>query len=330
MPFLKQIEQLAEQFRHNAGAVDTATEVPSRQLRQLADLGYFQRATTAAPGERRRWLDRLASGCGVTSFLATQHSGACRRLAASQHPLLEKAQKGEHWVGVCFAHLRRPRCPVLVEENAERLTFSGRGPWFSGLGLLDHLLVGGATDQGVYYLAHTPLRHPSIKVGETQPLAVMNATATVPLEFDRLPVPRSEVVVTSNAKHMAEQDMHSTVYQSSRSLGVARAAATFLPGSAQESLLARLETQHQKMDRWDQSPSWPSASALRMEAIELAARSVQAAFMSVGGRAHALAHPVQRLAREASFYSTTQLTQPLKETSLEQLINQCGEPHVET
>lgn len=318
MPLFDDIRDLVEQFRQNAEEVDQSYQVPRAQLEALANTGYFEFATRAESGQRRRLLDLLSSGCGATSFLATQHVGACRRLAKTNHPLLEQAMPGRVWIGVCFAHLRRPRSPVTIEIDSEDLVFNGRGPWFSGLGMMRRMLVGGATSDGQFFMAQCEVEQPAIKIGECQPLAVMNATATVPLEFQGLRIPKSEVVVEFDRELMTEADMHSTVYQSARSLGVARAAAGYLPETGRQQLVARIEGQHQKMDQWDSTPDWPSATALRVQAIQLAGLAVQAAFTSVGGRSHSLNHPVQRLAREASFYSTTQLTAQLKEATLKQ------------
>src|SRR5690606_6398720 len=97
------------------------------------------------------------------------------------------------------------------------------------------------------------------------------------------------------------------------------AACGYLPASSSERLLARIDEFHQAMDAWDRSPAWPSAPLLRRDALQLAALAGQAAFVCVGGRAHDLRQPVHRLAREASFYATTQLTSELKDAFLSRL-----------
>ncbi len=315
----ERLAAVCQRLRATAQAVDASFEPPAQQMAWLAESGYFRHTADVGPAERRRLLDLLSSGCGATAFLASQHEASCRRLHRAAHPLFESAVKGEVWVGVCFAHLRRQPSPVAVTRQGQSLLFQGVGPWFSGVGLMSQVLVAGATDDGEFLMALSPLERPEIEVGESTPLAVMNATATAPLAFHQLEVPLPDLVVTTSAAQMSQDDQHSTVFQSSRSLGVARAAAEFLPASARDRLLDRLEAQHQKMDAWDQRPAWASAVALRKEALELAALAVQAALMSSGGAAHSLTHPVQRLAREASFYATTQLTSELKEAFLNDL-----------
>ena len=75
---------------------------------------------------------------------------------------------------------------------------------------------------------------------------------------------------------------------------------------------------------WDQRLVFlatPKAGSTAVEvALEpLASLAVQSAFVCAGGGANLLSHPVQRLAREASFYATTQLTKELRDTYLRSL-----------
>ena len=88
---------------------------------------------------------------------------------------------------------------------------------------------------------------------------------------------------------MHEKDMHSTVFQSARSLGAARAAAQYLPEHVKKDVLAYIERQHLKIDDWDTHPSWPEATVLRGQALTLANRVVEAAFVNVGGRSQSKA-----------------------------------------
>lgn len=313
------VRDLSETLRATAEEVDQSFAPPRAQMQAVAATGYFTYVTDGPSSERRRLLDYLSSGCGVTAFLASQHEAVCRMLARSGHSLLQSAQRGETWMGVCFAHLRRTPSPVSVTRRDGHLQFQGLGPWFSGLGLMKNVVVAGAAENGEFLMAHCLLDSPGITVGEAPRLAVMNATSTVPLTFDGLTVPNSEIVFVTNAEDMNEKDMHSTVMQCGRSLGAARAAARFLPPSGEEQLLARVEDLHARMDAWDQSPCWPTATALRVDALKLASLAVQSAFVCAGGGANLLSHPVQRLAREASFYATTQLTKELRDTYLRSL-----------
>lgn len=316
---LQRAQELALQLRQSAAAVDASFEPPRAQLEAMAQAGIFRFAAVAQPGERRRLLERLASGCGASSFLSTQHQGACRRLRAAGHSLLDQAVDGQAWVGVCFAHLRRPVSPIQARQVRGGFEFEGKAPWFSGYGLMTHVLVGGALPDGRFVMCLSEFDRKEIQPGELMRLAVMNAAATVPVTFERLWLPADSLVVESDPDDMHSKDMHSTVYQSARSLGVVRAAREFLPAGSAAGVAQRAEQLHQDMDAWDDRPEWPGATELRCRAIELATATTSAALMAVGGRSHALTHPLQRLCREASFYNTTQLTEPLKTTGLRRL-----------
>jgi alkylation response protein AidB-like acyl-CoA dehydrogenase len=318
---IEAVTQLAAQFRERAQDVDQGDAPPRSHLQKLAQAGYYDFVTRAQPGERRRTLDILSSGCGVTAFVSSQHEGVCRRLKEADHRLLEKAVTGENWFGVCFAHLRRDPSPVEAIEQRTGVVFSGSGPWFTGYGVMDMMLVGGATQGGDFLMGLSPVDLPEVRVRELAPLAVMEATSTVGLDFNALQVENKDIIVRTNAPGLAEKDKHSTVFQAARSLGAARAASEFLPQTARLEVTHKLEEHHCAMDAWDARPVWNQATELRRVALRLAARVVEAAFVNVGGRAHSLEHPLQRISREASFYATTQLTGELKTALTEDLVD---------
>ncbi|MCA9778347.1 MAG: hypothetical protein KC800_16585 [Candidatus Eremiobacteraeota bacterium] len=310
---------MANEFASEAREVDDLSLSPAKNLQKLAKCGFYKFVVEASPGRRRRALDLLSSGCGATAFLSTQHEGVCRRLSEAGHPSAQSAIEGEEWYGVCFAHLRRDPSPVSAIRSRHHVVFSGRGPWFSGHGLMTKVLVGGATETGDFLMGIASMDEPEIVPGRLDSLAVMEATATVALDFNALQIANEDILVKIDATVLAEKDMHSTVFQSARSLGVARAASRFLDQTLQSQVLEKIDEHHGKMDAWDENPDWEGSTQLRFEALQLADRVVGAAYAAVGGKAHLLSHPLQRIAREAHFYSTTQLTKPLREKVLESL-----------
>lgn len=312
MEILDSLTKLAVEFAERAQAVDQGSRPPKEHLEKLAAMGFYEFVTTADPGPRRRALDILSAACGVTSFLSTQHEGVCRRLFKAEHPALEAAIKGECWYGVCFAHLRRTPSPVDAIEFRDYIVFSGSGPWFSGFGFMTEVMVGGATEDGRFLMGLSTVGVPEIVANPPQALAVMNATATVSLDFNALRVESADIIVRTDAEELQDKDKHSTVFQAARSLGAARAASRFLTDSGKEAVRSEIDRHHDRMDVWDENPNWQVATTLRRQALELANKVVKAAFVQVGGRAHTLTHPLQRISREASFYSTTQLTGQLR------------------
>lgn len=310
------LTEIVQQLELTATEVDQAYTPPKSQMEKLARVGYFLETATASAGDRRRWLDLVSSGCGATAFLASQHEASCRRLFQSEHCLFPEAASGKTWVGVCFAHLRRQPSPVSVTVDEDEIRYDGVGPWFSGVGLMSKVLLAGSTEDGEFLMSLVDLHASGLTTGRQASLAVMNATTTAPLTLRSLRVPRSDLVHQNDALQMNQADMHATVMQSARSLGVARACARHLPVSASGDLLAEIASRHRAMDAWESDPSWTGATELRISALKLAGEAVLAALVSVGGRAHSLDHPIQRLAREAAFYATTQTTAELRNAVL--------------
>lgn len=319
MDILERLKTASERLRDTAQAVDAGSEPPLHHLKMLAEIGYFDVTTEAEPGLRRRMLDLISSGCGVTAFLSTQHEGVCRRLHQAGHPMTQKARKGETWYGVCFAHLRRTPSPVEAIRSRRQVLYSGTGPWFSGLGVFSEVLVGGATEDGRFLMGLASMESPEIVVRKLPQLAVMNATATVGLHFNALTVPSEDIVVDITPEELNTKDMHSTVFQAARSLGAARAASHFMKDDLRAEMEHGLEGIHTQLDAWDKTPTWTEATTLRQKALKLAGMAIETAFVQVGGKAHVQDHPLQRIAREASFYYTTQLTAPLRSAVTDEL-----------
>ena len=313
--------EVTRQLSLTATEIDRSDQPPAAQMKLLAEAGYFVQASTALASERRRWLDLLSSACGATTFLASQHEASCRRLQQSEHELFSMASRGETWVGICFAHLRREPSPVSVEHRDTQLIYNGTGPWFSGVGLMSSVLLAGATKGGDFLMSVVDLNTVGMTVGRPEPLVVMNSTATAPLGLEDVRVETAHLVLKNNAAAMNEADKHATVMQSARSLGVARASARYLPTSASQDLLSRLDTFHLEMDAWELEPNWSEATGLRLRALRLANEAVMAAMVNAGGRAQSVEHPVQRLSREAAFYATTQTTAELRSAVLETFQN---------
>src|SRR5262249_25148682 len=144
------LAEVREHLVEAAQQVDRSSEPPRWQMEMLASTGYFAYVSDASAPDRRRLLDTLSSGCGTTAFLSSQHEAVCRRLFRARHRLFENAARGDDWFGVCFAHLRRHPSPVSVVVEEDGLRFNGVGPWFSGLGLMERVMVAGATEEGEF------------------------------------------------------------------------------------------------------------------------------------------------------------------------------------
>ncbi len=197
-------------------------------------------------------------------------------------------------------------------EFRDHLVYSGIGPWFTGYPFMNYVLIGGATQAGAFHLALAEMSRSEIAVEPLPRLACMNGTGTVSLFLNALPVDRGDLVVSTDRAGLHQKDMHSTVYQGARSLGIARAAGRFLPEQPARRVLKKIDHMHRKMEEWDLNPTWPEATELRLECIRLASRTIEGAFITEGGKAQLAQHTLSRLLREHAFYTTTQLTNDLR------------------
>jgi hypothetical protein len=125
-------------------------------------------------------------------------------------------------------------------------------------------------------------------------LAAVNASATVTLSFDQHAVPAARVISIQPFDEWREQDRASLRLNGSLALGVARRCALLLES---EALTAELDECRRSLDRAS-SEAMPEQ---RARASELALRAATELVVLGGGRAIALDHQAQRLAREALF-----------------------------
>ncbi|MGE0489396.1 MAG: acyl-CoA dehydrogenase [Vulcanimicrobiota bacterium] len=306
----------AEQFRQQAQRADQSWEVVAEQVRQLAASGLYRPLLEADRLERFDYLELMSSACGVTTFVSSQHESACRRVVGT--PLaaqfLPEWTSGRRLAGICFAHIRRPRVEVEARLEGGHLRFRGTAPWFTGWGLMQDVVVAGTTAEGDFLFAVTELDR--VRPGPVQLLCAMQASNTVALELD-LELPAERLLARVTPQELAGRDLANIVANSARSLGVTRAALELVP----EPLLRReYESLRQRARRWQ---GGEDGLEIRARAVRLGLLAAQASVVSAGGRANSLDHPAQRLVREAMFYSVTQLTRELGQTTIAALLRAC-------
>lgn len=311
------LPEIAARLAQRAEATDRSDLVPREHMEWLAEAGYFHLGSRpeATPAYRRTCREMLAAACGVTTFVAAQHVSACGALAA--RPDLEDFLSGRTLAGICFAHLRRPGPPcVTATETGDGWTFDGVAPWFTGWGLFDEVVLAGTLPDGRFLFALVETR--GLAGSPPIPLCAMQASATVALHLDAVRVPRERLLRIATAEDLQADTRQAMVRNASPSLGVVRAAAAIMGHDlfAEEADLLRAW-----MDAWEPSSATDEEIAtFRADATVLGIRAAHALVVAAGGEANRLDHPAQRLAREATFYSLTQLTPELKRATVERLV----------
>jgi alkylation response protein AidB-like acyl-CoA dehydrogenase len=337
-----------ELLRPRAAESDQALGPPAENLRALARVGVMGLTVPAeyggadgSPGEVRRALEIVASGCGVTAFVLFQHLVGCRHLAGSANEGLKEVvlpplATGERFCSLAFSHLRRPGPPAVRVEPVEGgWRFDGTAPWMTGWGYADECLLAGTLPDGDSVWVMTALaERPGLRASPPMRLCAANASATVALELDGLFVPMERHVKRLTPAQLAGDTAGAILFFTALSLGaavgaveviraradaagsgaLARAAASF----EREIREARAET-----DACAERPDAPDflarAVEVRAACIELGVRAAHAAVVASSGAANGLDHPAQRLFREAMLYTLTAQTRELQSAMLERL-----------
>lgn len=314
-----QVAEVAEQvlFR-SAQDTDQAERVPYGHLRALAAAGAFGISASCTDAERRQVHRHLGGACGATYFVWAQHEGPARLLAASpnvglREMWLDRLLAGEVVGGTAFAHVRRPGPPLVraVPEKGGGWRFEGEAPWASSWGMADIYSVVAITPTGSVLWVLLP----AARLTPTQPLqlSVMQATATVRLRFDAIPVSPDDVLFEfdrglwdaidasiANRGNPAVQGLAGRALQLLAATGDAGADAA----AALDLRLIQTTADNDGLaDAADAGQvDVPAMAAARAESIDVAQWATLAFLTAVGGRGMELTHPAQRLVREAAFY----------------------------
>lgn len=331
-----------------AGAVDREEASAADNLRILAEAGLLGLTVPAAyggvgatVGTVRDCLALLASGCGTTAFVLFQHLGFCGQIARGENEalkagLLPALAAGRAFGTLAFSHLRRPDSPVTVVESANGCVFHGRGPWATGWGLADELLLAGTLPDGRFLWAVTPARESeALLVSAPMRLCAASASHTVSLTLRGLFVPREQYVRTSTREQLMADTHTGMLTHCMLSLGATRASVRLLreQGAARslafvEAAAATLEAEaerartrvHHLAGNAEAADHGDQVLQVRSRCIDLGVRATHAAVVATGGAANSLEHPAQRLYREALLYSVTALTPDLQRDTLKRLL----------
>jgi alkylation response protein AidB-like acyl-CoA dehydrogenase len=293
-------------------------------LRALADAGLFGLAGPAShggldlgPTEARRTIAAVGSGCGATFFVWVQHHGVMRTLRTSSNDelveqFLAPMCSGDVLAGVAFAHLRRPRAPAIRAERTGDggWQLDGHAPWATSWGVADWFAVAAASDDGDIVWVRVPGHEVPGLAATPLALSVFATTGTVALTFERYEVATADVISVGDLGTWRRTDRRHAALGQPAVLGVAERAATLLAERRDTDAVDAAGRLHDELaalwTRDDQlvgaGESVESMSEHRAACLDLARRSTTALLASVGGSGMDLAHPAQRLAREADFY----------------------------
>jgi len=337
------LRELCDQLAEMAIDLDRQPSWPAKQLGLCADYGVFEWFIAREWGGQSwseeqvvRGYHALAAACLTTTFIITQRTGACKRIAGSENEalqtkLLPRLARGEMFATVGISHLTTSRQhlhkPVLAAEIVPGgFRLNGMSPWVTG-GVAADIIVLAATvindseeDRQLLVAAPTELR--GLTVPDPLPLVGVGASATGPVHLADVVVP-AECVIAGPIRHVmasgvgAGTGSHET---STLAIGLAKAAIDYLMEEATrradlEQPAVALRKEHdqlfEELIAVARGEARISKESLRQRANSLVLRASQASLAAAKGSGYVVGHPAGRWCREALFFLVWSCPQPV-------------------
>ncbi|GAA2753000.1 acyl-CoA/acyl-ACP dehydrogenase [Amnibacterium kyonggiense] len=223
----------------DAEAVDAADRVPGAHLAALDAAGITGLAARGPSLEVRVDVTAaLAGGCLATAFVWLQHQGALGPVAAAPGPVSAFAPDlaaGRIRAGVVITAVHGPD-PLRLSGPPAARRLNGSARWVSAWGLADVFRIAAVDEDGsvVTLLADVG---PGMRA-EPAGLVAANASGTVTLAFDDVPVAEERIIERVRPESWAAADAAGLAGNGALALGVAGRAAVALRSDALVSAVA--------------------------------------------------------------------------------------------
>jgi len=332
-----------------ADEVDRGGHWPAEQLKRCGEAGVFEWFLEPQQGgqgwnleDAVRGYMALASACLTTTFILTQRTGACRRIAGCENEELKRRWlpglvRGETFATVGISHLTTSRRhlgrPVLAaEQTADGFRLNGMSPWVTGAAAADVLVLAATlvenhqpTDRQLLLAVPTDL--PGLSVDAPFPLVALTASSTGPVRLEGVEVSRSGVIAGPDENVMQSGTGGSTGgYETSAlALGLSRAAVDYLAGESAKrpELVAAYDALRVEHDNLMddllalvRGETRCTKESIRQRANTFVLRATQAALSAAKGTGYVIGHPAGRWCREALFFLVWSCPQPVAAANL--------------
>ncbi|MEZ4382297.1 MAG: acyl-CoA dehydrogenase family protein [Nannocystaceae bacterium] len=341
------LSELCQRLRALGGAPGAERRWPAKSLELCARYGVFEWFVDAEWGGQG-WHDQaviaayleLSAACLTTTFVITQRTGACRRIAKAnndwaQSQLLPPLVRGDRFATVGISHLttsrRHLRQPVLrARAQGGGFVLDGYSPWVTGAAHADHVVVGATLADDRQILIALPTDLPGVEVGERYPLVGLVGSDTAELHLREVEVDRAWLLAGPSANVMRQGVGARTggLQTSTLALGLAAAILGYLDheGSRRAEVRAAaraLQGEHAALREALLAAARGEVAmpveALRLAANDLVNRAARAALVVAKGAGYVDGHPVARWVREAAFFDVWSLPGAVAEASLAHL-----------
>jgi alkylation response protein AidB-like acyl-CoA dehydrogenase len=343
------LNALCDKLRAMSAELDRSGTWPAEQLRLCGEYGVYEWFLDPAWGgqgwsedEIVRGYLALSAACLTTTFIITQRTGACRRIAGCDNELLKQRllpglASGQLFATVGISHLTTSRRhlakPVLTAEaTTGGFRLVGMSPWVTGGAAADALVLaatetenGQPTDRQL--LIAVPRGLPGLTVPDPLPLIGVSASATGPVHLGSVDVSNEWLIAGPMPNVMASGLGASTGGHetSTLAIGLAGAAIDYIAGEATrradlQEPAAALRDEHSRLLNdllgVARGQSACSKESLRRRANSLVLRASQAALAAAKGSGYVVGHPAGRWCREALFFLVWSCPQPVAAANL--------------
>jgi len=324
------LRELCSQLSELSGQLKTGQDWPGEQLQKCANAGVFRWFIAQEQGGLG-WSDtdvvrgylELASACLTTTFVITQRTGACRRIANSPNQaikdhLLSDLLRGRTFATVGISHLTTSRQhvgqPVLqATPTDDGYRLDGYSPWVTGAKEADWLVVGATLPEGLQILFAIDATTQGVQVGQPAELVGLSASQTGPVTFEGAFVPNSQLLSGPAEDVMKKGKGANTggLETSTLAVGLSTAAYRFLleQQTKRDELTVPVDRLGEELEALREdllaaASGVPKCNPqdVRARANSLVLRMTQAALSSAKGAGYLESHPVGRWCREALFF----------------------------
>lgn len=338
------LDELCRELAATADEVDATGHWPQQQLALCGQFGVYEWFLPGKLGGQgwsslsvTRGYLRLAAACLATTFIITQRTGACRRIAATANRslkarLLPPLLRGESFATVGISHLttsrRHLKQPVLAAiETDEGFVLNGYSPWVTGALHAQTIVTGATLEDGRQILVAVPSDLPGVEPQPATPLVALSASHTGAVQFHETHVGREWLIdgPVENVMAGGSGAKSGGLQTSALALGLSRAAIDYLANEAgRRAELAgaaerlRSERAALETDLLALAEGQPACTVeqLRARCNSLVLRAAQAALTAAKGAGYVQGHPAGRWCREALFFLVWSCPQPVAAANL--------------
>lgn len=345
------LDTLCRELAAQTAELDLTGAWPTAQLRLLGDYGVFAWFLPRSEGGQE-WSDvdlirgylRLSEACLTTTFILTQRTGACQRIAFGASPrkreLLPPLISGDTFGTVGISHLTTSRRhlaqPALAATKiAGGFTLDGYSPWVTGGDHADVIVTGATLEDGRQILAAVPGNAPGIVPDAPARLVGLTASHTGAVQFHKVRLDADWLLAgpADNVMNTGVGGNTGGLQTSTLALGLARSAIAYL--ESESSLRSELREPAAALAHDTQATiddllllaaggTACTTQDLRFRANSLALRASQAALTAAKGAGYVIGHPAGRWCREALFFLVWSCPQPVANAALCELAGLSG------